>query len=161
MSEVAPRGVRGLRPVEPLTPWVAWACLPHLTPSFYGQGLGRPGEPSSPLSEAPSSFGIFSLLWLLVNGVFSFSNQHSSSLSGPRPSGKEPVVWTSWQGSREFAISWIGQGARCGRCPMNPVAIRGQGHAAGKPLQRLSLVQAPSLHSLLGNWVSVFLPKLE
>lgn len=38
----------------------------------------RPGDPSSPLNKAPSSFGISSLHWLLVNGEFSFSSQRSS-----------------------------------------------------------------------------------
>lgn len=90
MWTVTLRGVRGLRPAEQQTPWVAWACLPHPPPLILWTRPPRPGDPSSPLSKAPSSFGISSLLWLLVNRVFSFSNQHSSSLSGAS---------TFWQGT--------------------------------------------------------------
>lgn len=161
MWRVALHGVRGLRPAEPLTPWVAWACLPHLTPSFYGQGFrgletrARPSPNLLPALAFPASSGSS------LTECFQFPISIPAPSWELRPSGREPVVWSSQQGSREFAISWMGHRARRGRCPMSPVDIRGQGHASGKHTAMPVSGTGPLLHSLLGNWVSVFLPKLE
>lgn len=161
MWTVTLRGVRGLRPAEQQTPWVAWACLLHPPPSFYGQGLrgletrARPSPKLLPALAFPASSGSS------LTECFHFPISIPAPSREPRPSGGEPVVWTSQKGSREFAISWMGPRARHGCYPMSPVDIRGQGHASGKCAAMPVSGTGSLLHSLLGNWVSVFLPKLE
>lgn len=133
--EGGPHGVRGLRPAEPLTPWVAWVCLPHFTPSFYGQGLrgpesrARPSPKLLPALAFPASSGSS-----LRGDFFIFQSAFQLPSREPRPSGSEPVMWTSWPGSREFAISWMGAQGQAWPLTREPCGHTWPGQAAGKPL---------------------------
>lgn len=161
MWRVALHRVRGLRPAEPLTPWVAWVCLPHLTPSFYGQGLrgletrARPSPKLLPALAFPASSGSS------LRATFHFPVGVPASLSGAS---------TFWQQTGDVDVSARLQGVHHlvdgAQGQAWPLTHEPCGHTWLQPRCWEATVvpvsgTGPLLHSLLGNWVSVFLPKLE